>query len=85
MVVDLSRKQAWALGTEVTLETKGEDEDIEVNLDDIPKVIENFDDDTADIREEKGAAGGIQIMEVNDSGSNQETTLDCFDVTAILS
>ena len=73
MVVDLSRKQAWALGTEVTLETKGEDEVIEVNMDDIPKVIENFDDDTADIQEEKGAAGGIQIMEVNDSGSNQET------------
>ena len=49
MIVDLSRKQAWALGTEVTLDTKEEDEDIEVNLDEIPKVIENFDDDTADI------------------------------------
>ena len=39
MVVDLSRRQAWALGTEVTLDTKEEDEDIEVNLDVIPKVI----------------------------------------------
>ena len=36
MVVDLSRKQAWALGTEVTLDTKEEGEDIEVNLDEIP-------------------------------------------------
>ena len=72
MVVDLNRKQTWALGTEVTLETKGEDEAIEVNMDHIPKVIECFDDDTADIQEEKGAAGGIPIMEVNDNGNNQE-------------
>ena len=35
-----------------------------MNLDEIPKVIENFDDDTAEIREEKGAAGGIQLIEI---------------------
>ena len=73
MVVDLSRKQAWALGTEVTLDTKEEDEDIEVNLDEIPKVIENFDDDTAEMREEKGAAGGIQIIGDNNQENSPET------------
>ena len=36
MVVDLSRKQTWALGTEVTLDTKEENEGIELNLDEIP-------------------------------------------------
>ena len=53
MMVDLSRKQAWALGTEVTLDTKEEGEEIEVNLDEIPKVIENFDDDTAEKEKKK--------------------------------
>ena len=36
-----------------------------MNLDEIPKVVENFDDDTAEIREETGAAGGIQLIEDN--------------------
>ena len=55
MTVDLSRKQTWALGTEVTLDTNGESEAFEVNLDDIPKIVE-WCDDTTEIQEEKGAA-----------------------------
>ena len=49
MVVDLSRKQTWALGTEVTLETNGESEAFEVDMDKIPKIVECFDDDTTEI------------------------------------
>ena len=73
MVVDLSKKNAWALGAEITLDTKGEDEELEVNLNEIPAVIEDFDDDATETREEKGAAGGIQIMENNENEDNPET------------
>ena len=72
MVVDLSKKQAWALGTEVTLE-KDEGEEIEVNLDAFPKVVENFDDDPAEVIEEKGAAGGIPIIEDVSQGNIRNT------------
>ena len=58
MTVDLSRRQTWALGTEVTLDTNGESEAFEVDMDNIPKVVEWCDDDTTNIQEEKGAAGG---------------------------
>ena len=44
MAVDLTKQQTWALGTEVTLQ-KDEDEEIEVNLEAFPRVIEDFDDD----------------------------------------
>ena len=70
MVVNLSRKNAWALGTEVTLDTKEEDEGLEVELSDIPAVSEDFDDDETETREEKGAAGGIEIMEPNENENN---------------
>ena len=33
MTIELNRKQTWALGTEATLDTKGENEAFEVNLD----------------------------------------------------
>ena len=42
-------------------------------MDKIPKIVECFDDDTTDIQEEKGAAGGIPIMGISDNGKNQET------------
>ena len=71
MVVDLHRKQIWALGTEVTLETIGESEAFKIDMDKIPKIVECFDDDTTDIQEEKGAAGGIPIMGVSDKETNQ--------------
>ena len=63
LVVNLSRKNAGALGAEVTLDTKGEDEGLEVNLSDIPAVSKNFDDDETETKEEKGVAGGIKIMD----------------------
>ena len=53
MTVDLSRKETWALGTEVTLDTKGENEGFEVEMDRIPKIIEYCDDDTEDMQKEK--------------------------------
>ena len=46
----------------MTLE-KDEGEEIEVSLEAFPTVIENFDDDPTEIIEEKGAAGGIPIIE----------------------
>ena len=64
MTVDLSRKQTRALGTEVTLDTNGENEGFEVDMDRIPKIIEYCDDDTEDMQKEKGAAGGIPIMNI---------------------
>ena len=73
MVVNLSRKNAWALGAEVTLDTKGEDEGLEVELSDIPAVSKDFDDDETETREEKGAAGGIEIREANGNENNSET------------
>ena len=72
MVVDLSKKNAWALGAEVTLDTKEEDEGLGVDLSEIPAVIEDFDDDATETREEKGAAGGIEIMETNENENNSE-------------
>ena len=75
MTVDLSRKQTWALGTEVTLDTNGENEVFEVDMDQIPKIIECCDDDTEDIQEEKGAAGGIPIMDISDNKRKQESQL----------
>ena len=72
MVFDLSRRQTWALGTEVTLDTNGDSEAFEVDMDRIPKIVECSDDDTKEIQEEKGDAGGIPIIEVSDRGTNQE-------------
>ena len=74
MVVDLSKKNAWALGAEITLDTKGEDEGLIVDLlKEIPEVGKDFDDDGTETREEKGAAGGIEIMENNENENNAET------------
>ena len=75
MTVDLGRKQTWALGTEVTLDTNEENEGFEVDMDKIPKIIECCDDDTEETQEEKGAAGGIPIMNISDNKSNQEIQL----------
>ena len=75
MIVDLSRRQTWTLGTEVTLDTNGESEAFEVDMDKIPKIVECFDDDTTDIQEEKGAAGGIPIMGISDNVKNHETNM----------
>merc|ERR1711923_358533 len=72
MTVDLNRRQTWALGTEVTLDSNGENEVFEVDMDQIPKVIECCDDDTEDTQEEKGAAGGVPIMNLSDNKRNQE-------------
>ena len=72
MTVDLGRKQTWALGTEVTLDTNEENEGFEVDMDKIPKIIECCDDDTEETQEEKGAAGGIPIMNISDNKRNQE-------------
>ena len=71
MAVDLTKQQTWALGTEVTLQ-KDEDEEIEVNLEAFPKVIEDFDDDPTETIEEKGAAGSIEILEANENENNPE-------------
>ena len=65
MTVDLNRRQTWALGTEVTLDTKGENEVFEVDMDQIPKVIEYCDDDTEDTQEEKGATGGAPSLRIS--------------------
>ena len=46
MTIELDRKQTWALGTEATLDTKGENEAVKVDMDSIPKVIELGDVDT---------------------------------------
>ena len=56
----------------MTLE-KDEGEEIEVNLDAFPKVVENFDDEPAEVIEEKGAAGGIPIIEDVSQGNIKET------------
>ena len=75
MTVDLNRRQTWALGTEVTLDTKGENEVFEVDMDQIPKVIEYCDDDTEDTQEEKGATGGVPVMNLSDNKRNQNTQI----------
>ena len=73
MVVDLSKRNAWALGAEITLDTKGEDEGLIVDLlKEIPEVGEDFDDDGTETREEKGAAGGIEIIESNENENGPE-------------
>ena len=72
MAVDLTKQQTWARGTEVTLQ-KDEDEEIEVNLEAFPKVIEDFDDDPTETIEEKGAAGGIPIIEDVSKGNIRNT------------
>ena len=43
LVVNLKRNTAWSLGTEVVLDTSGEDEALRVEPEDIP--IESKDDD----------------------------------------
>ena len=70
MAVDLTKQQTWALGTEVTLQ---KDEEIEVNLEAFPRVIEDFDDDPTETIEEKGAAGGIPIIEDVSKGNIRNT------------
>ena len=51
MVVDLSKKNAWALGSEITLDTKEEDEGLIVDpLKEIPEVGKDFDDDGTETR-----------------------------------
>merc|ERR1711873_300430 len=75
MNVDLNRRQTWVLGTEVTLDTKGENEVFEVDMDQIPKVIEYCDDDSEDTQEEKGATGGVPVMNLSDNKKNQNTQI----------
>ena len=64
MTIDLSRKEIWALGTEVTLDTNGENEGFEVEMDRIPKIVEYCDDDTKDMQGEKATAGGISDLNI---------------------
>ena len=71
MTVELNRKQTWALGTEATLDTKGENEVFEVDMDKFPKVVELRDDDTEDTLEEKGATGGVPIPNLSDNNQSQ--------------
>ena len=75
MTVDLNRRQTWTLGTEVTLDTNGENEVFEVDMDQIPKVIEYCDDDTEDTQEEKGATGGVPVMNLSDNKRNQNAQI----------
>ena len=71
MTVELNRKQTWALGTDATLDTKGENEVFEVDMDTLPKVIEFRDDDAEETLEEKGATGGVPISDSNDNSKSQ--------------
>ena len=75
MTVELNRKQTWALGTEATLDTKGENVVFEVDMDTFPKVIEFRDDDTEDTLEEKGANGGVPISNPNDTVKAKTSSL----------
>ena len=59
MTIELNRKQTWALGTEATLDTKEENEAVQVDMDSIPTVIKLGDNDAEEAPEEKGATGGI--------------------------
>ena len=75
MTVELNRKQTWALGTDATLDTKGENEAFEVDMDTLPKVIEFRDDDAEETLEEKGATGGVPISNSNDNSKSQNKQL----------
>ena len=54
---------------------EGENEVFKVDMDQFPKVVESRDDDTEETQEEKGAAGGIPIMNISDNKRNQEIQL----------
>ena len=58
MTVDLSRKRILVLGTEVTSDADGDNEDSEANMDRMPEIVEYCDDDTEDMLGEKTTAGG---------------------------
>ena len=69
LVVNLTEKTTWAMGTEVTLDTSQEDEALRVELADIPAVSEDSDNDmvsnTTGNDDKKGATGGIKTMSTN--------------------
>ena len=44
-------------------------------MDQIPKVIEYCDDGTEDTQEEKGATGGVPVMNLSDNKRNQDTQI----------
>ena len=75
MTIELNRKQTWALGTEATLDTKGENEAFEVDMDAFPKVLGLSDDDTEETLEEKGATGGVPTSDLNDNSKSQNKQL----------
>ena len=58
MTVDLSRKGILVLGTEVTLNTNGGNEDSKANMDRMTKIIEHCDNDTEEMLGEKTNAEG---------------------------
>ena len=69
LVVNLTEKTTWAMGTEVTLDTSQEDEALRVELADFPAVSEDSDNDmvsnTTGNDDEKGATGGIKAISTN--------------------
>ena len=71
MIVDLHRKQIWALGTEVTLETIGESEAFKIDKHRTPRVIECFDNNTADTPKDKRAKDPEAITSVTGNISNE--------------
>ena len=75
MTIELNRKQTWALGTEATLDAKGENEAVQVDMESIPKVIQLGDNDAEEALEEKGATGGVPTSELNSSSENQNKQL----------
>ena len=81
MTVDLSRKEIWVLGTEVTSDTKGENEGSEVDMDQIPKIVEYCDDDTEDMLGEKTTTGDtpdlniMTTLEVKSNDSKAESNI----------
>ena len=81
--IELSPKQNWALGPEATLSTGEENEAIRIDTDAIPKEIQWNNDDLEDETEEKGAAGGVPVLQKNSSNQcNQEDFLDSEDESA---
>ena len=81
MVIDLHRNQIWALGTEVTLETIGESEALEIDMNKTPSVIECFDHDITDVKKEKGARDPENTIKddtgnTSDKGSDSVTASD---------
>ena len=76
LVVNLTEKTTWAIGTEVTLDTSEEDEALRVELSDIPAVSEDSENEmissTTGNNDEKGATGGIKTISTNMNEDNSE-------------